>query len=121
MSRSRTTWFRVLFAVALVTVTHFTTTAQVYPGVEMFNDKLAHAASFLALGFLADYSFPRSEFGWVKLLSLLAYGLGIEIIQYFIPARSFSLLDLAADGLGLALYGALAPFLRQLPALRSGR
>jgi len=32
---------------------------------------------------------------------LFLYSFFIEIIQYFIPYRDFSLLDLAANGLGL--------------------
>jgi VanZ family protein len=36
---------------------------------------------------------------------LLGYGLAIEIIQYILPYRSFSLLDLAADAFGLLAYG----------------
>lgn len=120
VSSTRTTCFRILFALALAAVTHFTTTAQMYPGTELINDKLAHAASFLILAFLADYSFPKVEYGLTKTAGLLAYGLGIEITQYFIPGRSFSFLDMAADGLGLAVYGVLVPFIRQQPAPRSG-
>ena len=113
-----TRYFRVAFAVALVLVTHLTTTAVVYPGTEGINDKLAHFLAFAVLGGLADFSFPRSGFAGTKVLGLLGYGLAIEILQYFIPARSFSLLDLAADGAGLAAYALLIPLLKKLPAVR---
>lgn len=32
---------------------------------------------------------------------LLAFGLQIEIVQYFLPNREFSLLDVVADGVGI--------------------
>jgi len=109
--------FRIAFGLALILVAHLTTTAHVYPGTDAINDKLAHVVTFLGLGFLADFAFPRSEFGWTKGVGLLGYGLTIEIIQYFLPARTFSLIDLGADGLGLAAYAGLVPLLRRVPAL----
>ncbi|MDH3637472.1 MAG: VanZ family protein [Gammaproteobacteria bacterium] len=112
-----TSYFRIALGLALILVTHLTTTAHAYPGTDTVNDKLAHVVTFLVLAFLADFSFPRSEFGSVKVLSLLVYGLGIEIVQYFLPERTFSLFDLAGDGLGLAAYVGLVPLLRRVPAL----
>ena len=42
--------------------------------------------------------------GRQRWVSLLAFGLFIEVVQYFLPYRQFSLLDLAADGIGIWLY-----------------
>jgi hypothetical protein len=39
-------------------------------------------------------------------------------VQYFLPFRQFSLLDLAVDALGLAAYALLRPLCRRLPILR---
>lgn len=83
------------------------------------NDKVGHIVAFLLLAFLADFSFPNEGFGWSKILPLLGYGLLIEIIQYFLPYRLFSLLDLAADATGLVVYAWLLPALRYIPALKS--
>ncbi len=113
-----TLFFRIAFGLALILVTHLTTTTHAYPGTEAINDKLAHAGTFLGLAFLADFSFPRSRFGWAKGLGLLAYGLAIEISQHFLPTRTFSLGDLAADALGLAAYVTMVPLLRRVPVLR---
>jgi VanZ family protein len=82
-----------------------------------FNDKLEHIAAFLCLAFLLDFAWPRSPWGWPKLLSLLGYGLLIELVQYFIPYRTFSLWDLSADGLALLLYPLALPLLKRLPGL----
>ncbi len=67
------------------------------------NDKVAHILTFLLLGLLAQQAFPRLKMSLQLYLWLLGYGLAIEVIQYFIPNRSFSLLDLAADGAGLLI------------------
>lgn len=81
------------------------------------NDKVGHAAAFLCLGFLFDFASPRKHWGLGKLLPLLAYGLLIEVVQYFLPYRTFSLWDLAADGLGLMLYPLAFPLLKRTPGL----
>ena len=83
----------------------------------LLNDKLEHAAAFLALAFLLDFAWPRQPWMWTKWLPLLGYGLLIEIVQYFIPFREFSLWDLAADGLGLLLYGYSLPLIKRTPGL----
>jgi VanZ family protein len=75
-------------------------------------------AAFLVLAALLDFSLPRQEFTLAKAGALLGYGLLIEIVQYFLPFRQFSLLDLAVDALGLAAYALLRPLCRRLPILR---
>ncbi len=77
------------------------------------NDKVAHILTFLLLGLLVRPAFPLLMNRLQPYLWLLSYGLGIEVIQYFIPSRSFSLLDLAADAAGLLLSVVLALTIRQ--------
>ncbi len=69
-------------------------------------DKANHILAFFVLAGLADLAYPGSSpaRGWEKWVSLLAFGLFIEAVQYFLPYRQFSLLDLAADGIGIWLY-----------------
>lgn len=78
------------------------------------NDKIMHLAAFFLLALFADYAFPRSRFGWFTVLPLLGYGLAIEIMQFFLPHRSFSVTDMAADAAGLAIYAATVFVLRQV-------
>jgi VanZ family protein len=85
--------------------------------VANINDKLGHTAAFLCLAFLLDFAWPRQVWGAGKALPLLAYGLLIELAQYFLPYRTFSLWDLAADGLGLILYSLAFPLLKRVPGL----
>jgi VanZ family protein len=110
--------FRLALTVALIVVMHLATTQMNYPVVENMNDKVNHILAFYVLGFLADFSFPRKKLGFSKVLPLLGFGLFIEVIQYFLPYRSFSLYDLAADAAGLAVYWLSLPALKHLPLLR---
>lgn len=109
--------FRFALAVTLVIVTHLATTTLDYPVVSDINDKWEHFTAFLVLAFLTDFAFPNTAWGWKKFLLLLAYGLAIEVFQYFLPHRLFSLWDLGADSLGLICYPLLLPMLKQIPLL----
>jgi hypothetical protein len=73
-------------------------------GLEFNNrDKLAHAGAFFGFAMLLDMATLRRFWYW-KAPVLLAYGALIEVLQAFVPWRSFSLADLAADALGILLY-----------------
>ena len=72
-------------------------------------DKGVHFVEFAILGFLLSLGFflnlktsPRTRFVWVLVIGILLGGI-IEIYQYFLPARSFEILDLAADSLGVLI------------------
>lgn len=96
---------RLLLTLALGATTYFTTTDLTHTAAaEEINDKLAHVISFLVLAKLADLSFPQRRYDWAVWTPLLFYGLAIEIIQYHLPYRSFSLLDMVADAGGLLVY-----------------
>ncbi len=110
--------FRITLLVALIVIMHLATTSTQYPVVEDINDKVNHISAFYVLALLADFSFPKNRFGLTKVLALLGYGLSIEIIQYFLPYRSCSLYDLAADGVGLIVYWLSLPALRHVPWIR---
>ncbi|WP_298613215.1 VanZ family protein [uncultured Thiothrix sp.] len=72
-------------------------------GVFKINDKILHTSSFLAYAILLDMASNR-DFWRFQVPLLLGYGALIEVLQFFTPWRSFSLLDFAADALGLVLY-----------------
>ncbi len=86
-----------------------------------FDDKLAHLLAFVALAICLDFSFPDSPGGFWRWKgpALMAYGFLIELIQYQLPTRSFSLADFVADVLGLLIYvWLLLPIARRTPLLR---
>lgn len=107
--------FRVCLGVALLLILYLATIELSHPVMASVNDKFGHILAFVTLAFLADFSFPASRFHFQKILLLMAYGIAIEIMQYFLPNRMFSLLDMVADGVGILLYIVMIPFLRQMP------
>ncbi len=119
LSRSKIMAFRLALLATVIVVTYLATTPLKYPVVEDINDKVNHFLAFYVLALLVDFSFPKDGFGVTKTLALLGYGLLIEVIQYFLPYRSSSLYDLAADGAGLFVYWFSLPALRHVPLLRS--
>lgn len=118
LPRSNIISFRLALAAALVVITYLATTQLDYPAIGNINDKVSHILAFYVLALLGDFSFPEHKFDPEKIFLLLAYGLLIEIIQYFLPYRTFSLLDLLADAIGLVLYSLSIPALRGTPLLR---
>jgi VanZ family protein len=71
------------------------------------NDKLIHIVVFFGFALLVDLSSSRKPFWLWKGLPLLVYGIGIEVMQYFTPFRSFSLMDMIADFAGILIYFSL--------------
>lgn len=67
------------------------------------NDKVMHLTAFFAYAVLLDMASSR-DFWRFQVPILLGYGALIEVLQFFMPWRSFSLLDFAADASGLVLY-----------------
>ena len=109
ISRCNTAGARLLLGFALLVITGMALTPS--PGViqQSVNDKLGHLMAFLVLAFLTHASWPELKFSWRQIIPLATYGLAIEISQYFIPDRYFSLLDIAADCAGIGLYMLLIP------------
>jgi VanZ family protein len=111
---------RAGFLLALIAGTWLATAPTGESSHVTVNDKVNHLAAFAVLTLLLELSLSdrRLDFLRYKGLPLLAYGLFIEIVQYFLPHRSFELLDLAADGLGIFLCWLALPWLRRLPLIR---
>lgn len=101
---------KILFWCALVFITVLAFLPGNYAPDTGFSDKLDHAAAFAVLLLLACTAYPGKN--TVISASLLLYGIFIEVVQYFIPGRSCSVYDLAADMTGIAaglfLYACLA-------------
>lgn len=69
-------------------------------------DKLMHLTAFFNLALLLDLASLRPFWRW-KLPFLLGYGATVEIMQAFVPWRSFSIADFIADTAGVLLYWAV--------------
>ena len=110
--------FRVALAMALFVTMYLATTQQNLPMFDDANDKVKHFLAFYVLAFLADYSAPKVRFNLGKGLTILGYGLLIEVIQYFLPNHEFSFFDLAADGVGIVTYVLSQPAVSRINILR---
>ena len=68
-----------------------------------YMDKVIHFLAFFILAVVTLYAFEVTQiFACITLI--VCFGIGIEVIQYFIPYRSFEILDIFADIIG-ALIG----------------
>ncbi|MEZ5493097.1 MAG: VanZ family protein [Pseudomonadales bacterium] len=64
-------------------------------------DKAEHAGTFATLMTLAWLAYQHRFSHHILVLSLVLYGVTTECIQHFIPSRSFSVLDMVADTVGV--------------------
>jgi VanZ family protein len=77
------------------------------------NDKAIHLACFFYLTTLTWVAKILDQNLWVYVI-VLAYGILIEVVQIYIPYRSFELLDILADFTGILLASFLIKFVKDL-------
>lgn len=99
--RCRPLW-RIALLISVVAILFLATTANPYPVPASASDKVNHVIAFIELTLLTRLSWPEAKALWFA-PALLLFGLAIEGIQAGLPYREFSLADLAADGVGIAL------------------
>lgn len=104
---SLTNYYRLAFYMTFVMVTLLALLPQEQAVLTTGWDKMNHLLAFFVLALLIDRSYPRLSLWHSKLPLLLIYGLWIELLQWFMPGRFFSGLDVLADGLGLLIYAML--------------
>jgi len=97
-------FYRCCLALCIVVILFFATAPLENTVIIHVWDKLQHFAAFIVLAFFLDHSFPLQPFNRFKLLTLVVFGVFIELIQSQIPYRFFSLLDVAADSIGAIFY-----------------
>jgi VanZ family protein len=89
---------------------------EVVPGIPL--DVVLHFACFAGLAATAPLAFGRAGNALAAILFLLALGMFLEITQYYLPHRFFSLYDAGANVLGLAA-GAVPGFILRALARRT--
>ena len=109
-----TNTYRLIFFITLVAVTLLALLPQQQAVLTTGWDKTNHLLAFFVLALLLDRSYLSGSIWRVKLPLLLAYGLWIEVMQWFMPDRFFSGFDVLADGFGLLIYAVLTNPLRWL-------
>ena len=78
-----------------------------------FSDKFLHFSCFLYLTIISWLSRIIYKELWLYVI-VLAYGILIEIVQIYIPYRSFEFLDIFADFLGILAGSFLINFFKDL-------
>jgi len=93
--------YQITFFTTLLVIEYLATTTREIEAVAHSWDKLNHFAAFAVLYLLLSMAFGQLKI-WTRVLLLMAFAVQIEIVQHFIPGRDFSLLDIVADGVGIA-------------------
>lgn len=78
-----------------------TTTLEIKP-IQNSWDKANHFIAFFTLYVTLSFAYPKLEI-MKKVLILFVFGIQIEFVQYFLPNREFSLLDVVADSVGIVI------------------
>ncbi|MGM0768603.1 MAG: VanZ family protein [Pseudomonadota bacterium] len=94
--------WRLGLLVSMIAILFLATTSEPYPVPSSANDKINHLIAFAELAVLSRLAWPRiNPLAFVP--ALLGFGLLIEGIQSQLPHREFSMADVAADGVGIAI------------------
>ena len=111
--RARPWWGRGVLWASLLLVAYLS--LMPYDGHLLDNqrDKLAHLMVYTALTVLAYLAYQRLSMLWL-VAALLAYSVGLEVGQYFVPGRFLSGADVLANALGLLLGCAICRCLNKL-------
>lgn len=98
----KTTFFKIVLLITFFVIEYLALTPQPIEVLDGLWDKQNHFAAFFVLYILLSFSYQNfSSFSKIGLL--LFVGFQIEATQYFIPGRFFSVLDIVADGIGIAM------------------
>jgi VanZ family protein len=101
----RNTLFQIALFLAVISITYLAFKHKPLESNYEGGDKIHHLLAFFVLAFLLEGSFDLwARHFWLKVTILLSYGLFIEFVQWFIPSREFSLLDILADLSGAIIY-----------------
>lgn len=94
-------WFCFIqFAILLIIYTFLGLTGEPGNFVPVFNDKLMHSGGYFVAAFSISLAFPRKRFD-LRAFFLIAYSIGIEIGQHFMPPRTFDVFDIVANSTGV--------------------
>ena len=72
-----------------------------FPIVFRRADVVYHFCAYLWLSFLPFISSRSIQRAWISALLMIPLGIGLEFGQHFVPARVFSITDMAANSCGV--------------------
>ena len=80
---------------------------------DLIDDKILHFLCFAYLTIIFKFARFTDQDFWVYVI-VLGYGILIEIVQMFLPYRSFEFLDILADFIGILCAGFLLKHAKDL-------
>jgi len=120
LSRSQ---FKVIFFITVIFILYKALTPAT--GIPFFDfenaDKVLHASAFFVLSFLLNRSSSDISKRIRNMLSLLAFGILIEILQSFTGYREVSIGDVLADLIGILLFQLIYSLLSYIRELKRKR
>jgi len=105
--------FRIILGISVVLISTLSMQEIEVQSSVNFSDKLLHFLCFLYLTTVAWLGRIISK-EFLLYVIVLAYGILIEIVQIYIPYRSFEFLDIFADFLGVLAGSFLINFFKDL-------
>ncbi len=93
----------VIFWVPLLVSMYFAFTSRQHTLTTSFSDVVLHAFTFTFLTASLGFSHFRREAYHQPAAWMLAYAVFVECVQYFLPARTFELADIAVDVAGITV------------------
>ncbi|MGR3220058.1 MAG: VanZ family protein [Candidatus Anammoxibacter sp.] len=94
---------KLQFYISIGTLSYFC----LIPSSEAFKyapqDKVSHTIGYLMLFLSVSIGYNYRKWRLLKFAGLLLYSFLIEVAQYYIPNRTFSGFDMAANALGLII------------------
>jgi VanZ family protein len=96
--------WRYVLTVLLAVISWLALSAAPPKTIDLGWDKANHMLAFASLAFSAVWALWQQPRQWPRLVAvLLAYGIGIEIAQSFLPPREADWHDVVADSVGIVL------------------
>lgn len=103
-----------IWGLSVCIVFYYSLRPQVEFPVDFWNaDKMYHCAAYGWLAVLPMIGFAMRCFALTAALSMIILGVLLEIGQYYIPGRMFSLSDIIANSLGALLGVFLGNYIRR--------
>jgi len=97
-------YYKILFYITAFIVFIFATTNDHMPLHFHNADKVKHMTAFFTLSFLLNRASSTLAHRFRNIIALLLFGILIEVVQYFIPARDSDYMDILADFAGIMLF-----------------
>ena len=92
----------VQFLILLAAFVYLGLTPSPENSIPMFNDKLMHLTGYFIAGGSISFAFPLWKL-WQRASFLILFSIGIEILQHFMPPRTFDIIDIGANSSGVIL------------------